>query len=334
MDAPRALADRLDSGRDLKAYSELLAFQLDGPGGSRPWQVDRLLRKPLAALDRGLDRLAQRHADAHCNVDAQDVLMLIATASLLDSDFHRRRPGQFRRPWQGAWEEICEATLDAAVASSHSSSRALHDYQYGFERWCDKWLNALLQLAPSEQHDGSSPIPARWTRARKILERELQRDLGDEPWVTELADRLHHVGRGLVTGIGVTTAERVVVAYDGSELIDLPWPAQYLLWAQYPGGTRQVGNSQHHLTALPRLFILLDRLSRRSLEVIGDTAWHDSPAVFQQAIDGVAKAAFSPAAHCWWNATAAGKLPRLLHMARADADAARQQAQRAQAPWR
>ncbi|MFE2283051.1 hypothetical protein ACFXDJ_02570 [Streptomyces sp. NPDC059443] len=79
----------------------------------------------------------------------------------------------------------------------------------------------------------------------------------------------------------------VVVAYDGREAIDLPWPAQYLLWVQYQGGVRQAGRSPHRLTALHRLFTLLDGLSRRSLDVIAGTAWHDSPAVYQKAIDNV-----------------------------------------------
>ncbi|ROQ94426.1 hypothetical protein EDE04_0854 [Streptomyces sp. 2132.2] len=149
-----------------------------------------------------------------------------------------------------------------------------------------------------------------------------------------LADQLHHAGRGLVTGIAASMAEPVVVAYDGREGIDLPWPAQYLLRAQYPGGARQAGPSRHRLTAVPRLFTLLNSLSRRSLRVIGDTEWHDSPAVYQEAIDNVPEAAFSPDTHCWRNTRAAGRLPQLLSMARADAASAQQQAQRAQAPWR
>ncbi|XIE81330.1 hypothetical protein AB6O49_32630 [Streptomyces sp. SBR177] len=127
----------------------------------------------------------------------------------------------------------------------------------------------------------------------------IKRDLQDEPWAARLADQLHHTGRGLVTGIAASMAEQVVVAYDGREGIDLPWPAQYLLWARYPGGARQTGPSRHRLTAVPRLFTLLDGLSRRSLRVIDDTGWHDSPAVYQEAIDNVPKAAFSPDAHCW-----------------------------------
>ncbi|MFF8375673.1 hypothetical protein ACF07V_06020 [Streptomyces sp. NPDC015661] len=43
-----------------------------------------------------------------------------------------------------------------------------------------------------------------------------------------------------------------------------------------------------------------------------DTEWHDSPAVNQEAIDNVPRAAFSPGAHCWWNTQAAGRLPRQL----------------------
>ncbi|MFB7028865.1 MULTISPECIES: hypothetical protein [unclassified Streptomyces] len=137
-----------------------------------------------------------------------------------------------------------------------------------------------------------------------------------------------------MTSIAASVAEQVVVAYDGREGIDLPWPAQCLLWAQYPGGARQAGPSRHRLTAVPRLFTLLDGLSLRSLRVIDDTEWHDSPAVYQKAIDNVPKAAFSPDAHCWWNPQAAGRLPGLLSMARADAASAQQQAQRVQAPWR
>ncbi|MFK0258438.1 hypothetical protein [Streptomyces sp. NPDC090445] len=152
--------------------------------------------------------------------------------------------------------------------------------------------------------------------------------------MVRLADQLHHAGRGMVTGIAASMAEPVVVAYDGREGIDLPWPARYLLWTQYPGGARQAGPSRHRLAAVPRLFTLLDGLSHRSLRVIGDTEWHDSPAVYQEAIDNVPKAAFSPDAHCWWNTQAAGRLPHLLSMARADAASARQQAQRVQAPWR
>lgn len=109
---------------------------------------------------------------------------------------------------------------------------------------------------------------------------------------------------------------------------------QYLLWAQYPGGARQAGLSRHRLTAVPRLFTLLDSLSRRSLRVIGDTEWHDSPAVCQEAIDNVPKAAFLPDAHCWWNTQAAERLPHLLARAGADAVSAQRQVQRARAPWR
>ncbi|MFF1480768.1 hypothetical protein ACFVYD_25020 [Streptomyces sp. NPDC058301] len=152
--------------------------------------------------------------------------------------------------------------------------------------------------------------------------------------MARLVDQLHDTGRGMVTGITASMAEPAVVVYDGREAIDLPWPAQYLLWTQYPGGVRQVGHSRHRLTALPRLFTLLDGLSRRSLRVIGDTEWHDSPTVYQKAIDNVPKTAFSPDAHCWWNTNAAGRLPHLLSMARADAGSARRQAQRADAPWR
>ncbi|MET7736624.1 hypothetical protein ABZT02_35540 [Streptomyces sp. NPDC005402] len=75
--------------------------------------------------------------------------------------------------------------------------------------------------------------------------------------------------------------------------------------------------------------ILLDGLSRRSLRVIDDTEWHDSPTVYQEALDNVPKSAFSPEAHCWWNTQAAGRLLHLLSMARADAASAQQQA-----PWR
>ncbi|GHJ96899.1 hypothetical protein SNE510_64180 [Streptomyces sp. NE5-10] len=152
--------------------------------------------------------------------------------------------------------------------------------------------------------------------------------------MTRLADQLHHTGRGLVTGIAASMAEPVVVAYDGREVIDLPWPAQYLLWAQFPGGARRVGSSRHRLTAVPRLFTLLDGLSRRSLRVIDNTEWRDSPAVYQEAVNNVPKTAFSPDTHCWWSTQAAERLFRLLSVARADAASAQQQAQRVQAPWR
>lgn len=78
----------------------------------------------------------------------------------------------------------------------------------------------------------------------------------------------------------------------------------------------------------------VDDLSHRSLRVIDDTEWRDSPAVYQEAIDNVPKAAFSPDAHGWWSTQAAERLPRLLSMARADAASTQQQAQRVQAPWR
>jgi hypothetical protein len=61
--------------------------------------------------------------------------------------------------------------------------------------------------------------------------------------VTRTVEQLHNVSRGVVTGVAASTAERVVAAYDGREVIDLPWPAQYLLWIQYPGGARQAGHS-------------------------------------------------------------------------------------------
>ncbi|MFB9557325.1 hypothetical protein [Streptomyces roseoviridis] len=35
------------------------------------------------------------------------------------------------------------------------------------------------------------------------------------------------------------------------------------------------------MTAVPRLFTLLDGLSRRSPRLIDDIEWHDSPAVYQ-----------------------------------------------------
>ncbi|MFD4913094.1 hypothetical protein ACFWNR_07705 [Streptomyces virginiae] len=334
MEELATLAGRLDSGHDLEAYCNVLTFGMFGPGGSNTGDTHRLLRKPHSALGTARDRLAERHADAYRSGKAQEELLLIATAALLDSDFRRRRPGKFRLPWQETWEEICEEALDAQEGKDTFSGTARYAYQSGFDRWSEKWLHALMRLTPAEQNNHASPVAARWARAYDALERAIKRDLQDEPWVVRLADQLHHAGRGLVTGIAASMAEPVVVAYDGREVIDLPWPAQYLLWAQYPGGARQAGPSRHRLTAVPRLFTLLDSLSRRSLRVIGDTEWHDSPAVYQEAIDNVPKAAFSPDAHCWWNTQAAGRLPHLLYMARADAASAQQQAQRAQAPWR
>ncbi|MFD9516816.1 hypothetical protein [Streptomyces sp. NPDC059979] len=328
------LADRLDSGHDLKAYCDVLAFSIHGPGGSDPKDADRLLRKPLSALAAARDRLAERHAAAYRGGKVEDELRLIATAALLDSDFHRRRPGKIRLPWQETWEEICEEALDTQQQENTSSGKARYDYQYGFDRWCERWLNALMHLSPAEQHGRHSPTAARWARAHDALERAVKRDLQDEPWVTRLVDQLHSTGRGMVTGIAASLADPVVVAYDGREAIDLPWPAQYLLWVQYPGGVREAGRMRHRLTSLPRLFTLLDGLSRRSLRVVADTEWHDSPAVYQQAIDNVPKAAFSPEAHCWWTTEAARRLPHLLSMARAEAASAHQQAQRTQAPWR
>ncbi|MEE1752000.1 hypothetical protein [Streptomyces sp. SP18CS02] len=108
-----------------------------------------------------------------------------------------------------------------------------------------------MRLTPAEQNNHASPVAARWARAYDALERAIRRDLRDEPWVIRLADRLHHAGRGLVTGIAASMAEPVVVAYDGREVIDLPWPAQYLLWTQYPGGVHQAGPSRHRLPAVP-----------------------------------------------------------------------------------
>ncbi|MFD9333162.1 hypothetical protein ACFWBF_01890 [Streptomyces sp. NPDC060028] len=328
------LAARLESGRDLEAYCDVLAFGRHGPGSSDPKDAHRLLRKPLAALGAARERLAQHHADAYRSGKAEEELLLIGTAALLDSDFRRRRPGKFRLPWQETWEDICEEALNARELQDASPGTARYDYQYGFDRWCETWLKALLHLAPAEQHNHSSPIAARWARANDALERAIKCDLQDEPWVTRLVDQLHNTGRGMVTGIAASMADPVVVAYDGREAIDLPWPAQYLLWAQHPGGVREAGHSRHRLTALPRLFTLLDGLSRRSLRVIADTEWPDSPAVYQEAIDNVAKTAFSPEAHCWWNTDAAGRLPHLLAVARADAVSAQRQAQRSQAPWR
>ncbi|MFH8560016.1 hypothetical protein [Streptomyces sp. NPDC017988] len=334
MEALRALADRLDSGHDLEAYCDVLAFGMHGPGGSDSKDAHRLLRKPLLALDAARERLAERHVDAYRDGESREELLLIGTAALLDSDFRRRRPGKFRLPWQEMWEEISEEALAAQELKDTSSGPARYDYQYGFDRWCEGWLRALMRLAPAEQHDHTSPVAARWARARDALERGIKRDLRDESWVTRLVDRLHDTGRGMVTGIAASLAEPVVVAYDGREVIDLPWPAQYLLWAQYPGGVRQASHSRHRLTALPQLFTILDGLSTRSLRVIADTEWHDSPAVYQEAIDNVPKAAFSPEARCWWTTNAAGRLVHLLSMARADALSAQREAQRAQTPWR
>ncbi|MGZ9934876.1 hypothetical protein ACXNSR_33945 [Streptomyces sp. NC-S4] len=334
MEELATLAGRLSSGHDLEAYCDVLTFGLHGPDWSNPGDAHRLLRKPLSALGAARDRLAELHADAYGSGKAQEELLLIGTAALLDSDFRRRRPGKFRLPWQETWEEICEQALDAQEVKESSSGTARYGYQSGFDRWCESWLNALMCLTPAEQENHASPVAARWARAYAVLERLIKRDLQDEPWVVRMTDQLHHAGRGMVTGIAASMAEPVVVAYDGREGIDLPWPAQYLLWAQYPGGVRPAGSSQHRLTAVPRLFTLLDGLSRRSLRLISDTEWHDSPTVYQEAIDNVPKAAFSPDAHCWWNTQAAGRLPHLLSMARADAASAQQQAQRAQAPWR
>ncbi|MBT2443103.1 hypothetical protein J7E93_23980 [Streptomyces sp. ISL-36] len=334
MDELRKLADRLKAGHDLDAYCGVLAFRMHGLGGRDPKDAHRLLRKPLAALAAARDQVAARHAGVYRGGEATEELLLIGTASLLHADFHRRRPGKFRLPWQEAWEEICEEALDAQEPENPSSGQLRYDYRHGFDRWCEKWLTALMDLSPAVQHARPSPVAARWARAHDVLERAIKRDLQDQPWAVRLTDRLHHTGRGLVAGIAASMAEPVVVAYDGREVIDLPWLAQEILWVQYPGGVRQAGRSQHRLTALPRLFTLLDSLSRRSLDVIADTDWHDSPAVYQEAIDNVPKAAFSPDAHCWWNTNAAGRLPHLLVMARTEAASARRQAQRAQAPWR
>ncbi|MFB7862823.1 hypothetical protein [Streptomyces sp. NPDC056069] len=334
MEELRNLADRLEAGHDLDAYCGVLAFRMYGLGGRDPKDAPRLLRNPLAALAAARDQVAARHAGAYRGGEATEGLLLIGTASLLHTDFHRRRPGKFRLPWQEAWEEICEEALYAQELENPSSGQLRYDYRHGFDRWCEKWLTALMDLSPAEQHARPSPVAARRARAHDALERAIKRDLQDAPWVARLADRLHDVGRGMLTGIAASTADRVVVAYDGREVIDLPWPAQEILWVQYPGGVRQAGRSQHRLTALPRLFTLLDSLSRRAFDVIADTDWHDSPAVYQEAIDNVPKAAFSPDAHCWWNTTAAGRLPHLLAMARAGAASAQRQAQCAQAPWR
>ncbi|MBT2469427.1 hypothetical protein J7E97_16480 [Streptomyces sp. ISL-66] len=328
------LAARLDAGHDLKAYCEVLTFRMHGPGGRDPKDAHRLLRKPLAALAAARGRVAERHAGTYRGGKATEELLLIGTAALLHSDFHRRRPGKFRQPWQETWEEICEEALEARELENPSSGQARYDYQYGFDRWCEKWLTALMDLSPAEQHDRLSPVAARWARAHDVLGQAIKRDLQDEPWMVRLADRLHDTGRGLVSGIAASMTDPVVVAYDGREVIDLPWPAQDLLWVQYPGGVRETGHSRHRLTALPRLFTLLDSLARRSLRVVADTEWNDSPTVYQEAIDNVPKAAFSPEAHCWWSTNSAGRLPHLLAMARADAASAQREAQRAVAPWR
>ncbi|MGW0899508.1 hypothetical protein ACWD0G_21420, partial [Streptomyces goshikiensis] len=225
-----------------------LAFGMHGPGGRDPKDAHRLLRKPLATLGAARDRLAERNADAYRGGKAEEELLLIGTAALLHSDFHRRQPGKFRLPWQETWEEICEEALDAQELENTSSRQAHYDYQYGFDRWCERWLKALMHLSPAEQHDRPSPVAARWARAHEVLERAIKRDLQDEPWVSRLVDQLHSTGRGMVTGVAASMAEPVVVVYDGREAIDLPWPAQYLLWAQYPGGVRQAGHSRHRLT--------------------------------------------------------------------------------------
>ncbi|MFF1480767.1 hypothetical protein ACFVYD_25015 [Streptomyces sp. NPDC058301] len=140
MEELATLADRLDSGHDLEAYCDVLAVGLHGPGGSDPKDAHRLLRKPLAALGAAQDRLAQRHTDAYRGGEAEEELLLIGTAALLDSDFHRRLPGEFRLPWQETWEEICEEALDAQEVKDASSDTARYDYQDGFDRWCEMWL--------------------------------------------------------------------------------------------------------------------------------------------------------------------------------------------------
>ncbi|MEU3316665.1 hypothetical protein AB0940_01375 [Streptomyces sp. NPDC006656] len=94
------LAARLDAGHDLKAYGEVLTFRMHGPGGRDPKDAHRLLRKPLAALAAARDRVAERHAGTYGGGKATEELLLIGTASLLHSDFHRRRPGKFRQPEQ------------------------------------------------------------------------------------------------------------------------------------------------------------------------------------------------------------------------------------------
>lgn len=104
MEALRALADRLDSGHDLEAHCDVLAFGMHGPGGSGSKDAHRLLRKSLLALDAARERLAERHVDAYRDRKSREELLLIGKAALLDSDFRRRRPGKFRLPWQEMWE--------------------------------------------------------------------------------------------------------------------------------------------------------------------------------------------------------------------------------------
>lgn len=227
MEELATLAGRLDSGHDLEAYCNVLTFGMFGPGGSSTGDTHRLLRKPHSALGAARDRLAERHADAYRSGKAQEELLLIGAAALLDSDFRRRRPGKFRLPWQETWEEICEEALDAQEGKDTFSGTARYDYQSGFDRWCEKWLHALMRLTPAEQNNHASPAAARWARAYDALERAVKRDLQDEPWVVRLADQLHHTGRGLVTGIArPTPTAGGTPKQPGGSPTSCPWHAQ------------------------------------------------------------------------------------------------------------
>ncbi|MFE3184276.1 hypothetical protein ACFXKR_25910 [Streptomyces violascens] len=111
MEELRALADRLDSGHDLEAYCDVLAFGMHGPGGGDSKDAHRLLRKPLLALGAAREWLAERHVDAYRGGVSREELLLIGTAALLDSTSvavglgssgsHGRRCGRksARQPW-------------------------------------------------------------------------------------------------------------------------------------------------------------------------------------------------------------------------------------------
>ncbi|MFE4260737.1 hypothetical protein [Streptomyces sp. NPDC056883] len=107
--------------------------------------------------------------------------------------------------------------MEAQKLENPSSGQARYDYQYRFDRLCEKWLTALMNLSPAEQDSQSSPVTARWARAHDVLERAIKRDLQDEPWAVRLADRLHDTGRGLVTGIAASMTDPLVVAHDRRE---------------------------------------------------------------------------------------------------------------------
>lgn len=201
----------------------VLPFKIDGPGGLEPKDLDRQLRKPLTALDSAHGDLAAHHARTYCGTQAQDELLVIGTAALLTNDFKRRQPGRFRRPWQAAWEELCDEAITHWELTQGAIGTSRTGFRYDFDRWCQRWLEELVSLSPVESQGHASPTAARWARARHTLEHEIKQDIPDEPWVAKLADRLHDVGRGMVTGIAASTSEHVVVVYDGREVIDLPW---------------------------------------------------------------------------------------------------------------